>query len=74
MPKSLPGQLYDADDQCRRHISDASRVCPAPQLMAVSNIVSPLPHILSSVGYKLTSVFYVSVLLLMMIFVITLSK
>ena len=30
LPQSLPGQLYDGDDQCARAFGDGSRVCPAP--------------------------------------------
>lgn len=36
LPQRLPGELYNADDQCKRTYGDESRECPAPFLKAVS--------------------------------------
>ena len=37
LPKRLPGELYNADDQCSRAYGDKSSVCPAPFLKEVSH-------------------------------------
>lgn len=34
LPQRLPGELYNADDQCKRTYGDESRECPAPFLKA----------------------------------------
>ena len=36
LPERLPGELYNADDQCSRAFGDKSTVCPAPFLKEVS--------------------------------------
>ena len=36
LPERLPGELYNADDQCSRAYGDKSSVCPAPFLKEVS--------------------------------------
>ena len=36
LPDRLPGELYNADDQCSRAYGDKSSVCPAPFLKEVS--------------------------------------
>ena len=38
LPERLPGELYNADDQCSRAYGDTSGVCPAPFLKEVSFI------------------------------------
>ena len=36
LPERLPGELYNADDQCSRAFGDKSITCPAPFLKEVS--------------------------------------
>lgn len=36
LPARLPGELYNADDQCSRAYGDKSTICPAPFLKEVS--------------------------------------